>query len=104
LVVLIVEDELLIGAMMAEVISDAGFEVVEAPNADEGLRILEGHPGIRVVLTDIDMPGSMDGLELACAIRHRWPGIEIIVTSGKWRPYADEYAVISWRSHIRLPS
>ena len=89
-VVLIVDDEFLVRTMAAEVMEEAGFDVVEAPNADEGIRILQSRYDIRVVLTDINMPGSMDGLELACAIRHRWPGIEVVVTSGRWRPHADE--------------
>jgi CheY-like chemotaxis protein len=89
-VALVIDDELLARTMAAEVMGAAGFEVMEAPNADEGIRILESRPEISVVLTDIEMPGSMDGLELACAIRHRWPRIEVVVTSGKWTPHADE--------------
>ena len=89
-VVLIVDDEFLVRTMAAEAMEEAGFDVVEAPNADEGFRILQSRCDIRVVLTDINMPGSMDGLELACAIRHRWPCIEVVVTSGRWTPHADE--------------
>jgi DNA-binding NtrC family response regulator len=89
-VVLIVDDEFLIRTMAADVINAAGFEAVEAPNADEAIRILESRPEVSVVLTDIEMPGSMDGVELACAIRRRWPCIEVVVTSGKWTPDADE--------------
>ena len=59
----------------AEMISDAGFNVVEAGNADEAIAILEGRPDIRVVFTDIQMPGSMDGLKLAQFVRGRWPPI-----------------------------
>lgn len=95
--VLIVDDEFLVRTMAAEIMGEAGFEVVEAPNAEEGIRILERHPDIRVVMTDIEMPGSMDGLELARAIRLRWPCIHVIVTSGKWRPHADE---LPDRSHF----
>jgi CheY-like chemotaxis protein len=81
--VLIVEDEPLIRMGAVEIIEDAGFEVIEAPGADEAVRILECRSDIRVVFTDIHMPGSMDGLKLAHAIRHRWPPIRIIVTSGR---------------------
>ncbi len=63
-------------------IADAGFEVIEAADADEAIRILESRTDIRVVFTDIQMPGSMDGLKLAHAVRNRWPPIKIIVTSG----------------------
>lgn len=89
-VALIVDDEFLARTMAADVVAGAGFEVVEAPNADEGMRILQGHPDIRLLVTDIEMPGSMDGLELACAVRQRWPNIDVVVTSGRWRPGLDE--------------
>jgi CheY-like chemotaxis protein len=65
---------------------EAGFEVLEAANADEAIEILESRNDIRVVFTDIHMPGSMDGLKLAHAVRHRWPPIKIIVTSGRQIP------------------
>jgi CheY-like chemotaxis protein len=64
-VVLIVEDEFLIRMASAEAIRDAGFEVLEAANADEAIGILESRRDIRVVFTDIQMPGSMDGAKLA---------------------------------------
>jgi CheY-like chemotaxis protein len=66
----------------AEMIGDAGFNVVEAGNADEAIAILEARPDIRVVFTDIQMPGSMDGLKLAQFVRGRWPPIKIVATSG----------------------
>jgi CheY-like chemotaxis protein len=81
-VVLIVEDELLIRMDAVDMIRAAGFDVVEAENADEAIFILEHRFDISVVFTDIHMPGSMDGLKLAAAIRGRWPPIKIIATSG----------------------
>jgi CheY-like chemotaxis protein len=81
--VLIVEDEPLVRMSAVKIIEDAGFEVVEAASADEAMRILECRSDIRVVFTDIHMPGSMDGLKLAHAVRNRWPPIKIIVTSGR---------------------
>jgi len=80
--VLIVEDEPLVRLGAVETIETAGYEVIEAANADEAIRILESRRDIRVVFTDIHMPGSMDGLKLAHAVRHRWPPIKLIVTSG----------------------
>ena len=68
-----------------EFIEDAGFEVVEAADADAAIAILEAHSDIRIVFTDIDMPGSMDGMKLAAAVRDRWPPIEIIIVSGHRR-------------------
>jgi|1186.fasta_scaffold59978_1 CheY-like chemotaxis protein len=82
--VLIVEDEFLIRTHAAEVIRDAGFEVIEASNADEAIMILETRRDIRVVFTDIRMPGSMDGLKLAHAVRDRWPPVHIVATSGQY--------------------
>jgi len=82
-VILIVEDEFLIRAATADVIRGAGFEVLEAANADDALLILEGRGDIRVVFTDIQMPGSMDGIKLAHAVKHRWPPVRIIATSGR---------------------
>ncbi len=66
-----------------ETLKDAGFNVIEAANADEAISVLEVRDDIRVVVTDIQMPGSMDGLKLAATIRDRWPPIELIVTSGR---------------------
>ena len=82
-VVLIVEDELLLRIDAAEMIQAAGFEVVEAANADQAIEVLEARRDIAVVFTDIQMPGSMDGLKLARAVRGRWPPIKIIATSGR---------------------
>ena len=81
-VVLIVEDELLLRMNAIDMIKSAGFEVVEAANADEAIEILEVRRDITVVFTDIQMPGSMDGLKLARAVRGRWPPIKIVATSG----------------------
>jgi CheY-like chemotaxis protein len=80
--VLIVEDDLLIRLHAAEIIEAAGFDVVEASNADEAIAVLELRPDIAVLFTDIQMPGSMDGLKLAAAVKGRWPPIQIVATSG----------------------
>jgi CheY-like chemotaxis protein len=87
-VVLIVEDEFLLRIAAVDMIADAGFEVLEAGNAAEAIAILEARRDITVVFTDIQMPGSMDGLRLAKAVRGRWPPIKIIATSG--RPHIGE--------------
>jgi CheY-like chemotaxis protein len=81
-VVLIVEDEFLLRMNAIDMIRGAGFEAVEAADADEAIRILETRRDITVVFTDIQMPGSMDGLKLARAVRGRWPPIKIVATSG----------------------
>jgi CheY-like chemotaxis protein len=81
--ILIVEDEPLVRLCATQALEDAGYQVIEAASADEAIAILENRRDIRVIFTDIHMPGSMDGLKLAHAVRHRWPPIKIIVTSGR---------------------
>ena len=81
--VLVVEDEALIRLDIADALEDAGFNVLEAANVDEAVTVLADHPEIRAVFTDIDMPGSMDGLRLAAVVCARWPRTKIIVTSGR---------------------
>ena len=83
-IILIVEDDFFLRVHAAEMIQDAGFNIVEAGNADEAIAILEARPDIHVVFTDIKMPGSMDGLKLARFVRGRWPPIKIVVTSGNF--------------------
>jgi DNA-binding NtrC family response regulator len=87
-VVLIVEDEALQRLDAVSMVEDAGFDAVEAANADEAIRILEKRTDICVLFTDIDMPGTMDGLKLAKAVSERWPPVRLILTSG----------------HVRVPS
>jgi CheY-like chemotaxis protein len=82
-VVLVVEDELLLRVNAAEMITEAGFEVIEAGNADEAIAILEARADIHIVFTDIQMPGSMDGLKLTRFVRGRWPPIKLVATSGQ---------------------
>ena len=84
-VVLIVEDEILVRMDAAGSIEAAGFDVVEAGNADEAIAILQQRTDIHLVFTDIHMPGSMDGLKLAHFVRDRWPPVKIVATSGHAR-------------------
>ena len=88
--VLVVEDDFLNRLHAVNLVEDAGYIAVEASNADEAITILEARKDIRIVFTDIDMPGSMDGLKLAHAIRERWPPIELILTSGHFDIGDDE--------------
>ena len=89
-VVLVVEDEALVRWQAVAMIEEAGFEVIEATGADEAIAILEQQADIRLVFTDIQMPGSIDGLRLAHLVRTRWPPVHVIVTSGEIRPGADD--------------
>ena len=82
LIVLVVEDEMLLRMRVVDMVEDAGYLPVEACDADEALAILESRSDIALLLTDIQMPGSMDGLQLAHAVHQRWPPIKIILASG----------------------
>ena len=82
-VVLVVEDEGLIRANAENFVEAAGYQVLSAANADEAIAILESRNDVRAVFTDIQMPGSIDGLKLARIVRDRWPPVALIVTSGK---------------------
>ena len=88
--VLIVEDEPLVRLVAASIVEDEGFVVREAANAAEAIYFLEKYADISLVFTDVNMPGSMDGLALARHIRARWPRIEVIVTSGLAQVSAEE--------------
>src|SRR5882757_2102982 len=82
-VVLVVEDEMLLRLRAVDMVEDAGFTSVEAVDADEAVAILESRSDIALLFTDIQMPGSMDGLKLAHAVYKRWPPIKIILVSGQ---------------------
>jgi CheY-like chemotaxis protein len=84
-VVLVVEDEMLLRMRAVDMVEDAGYSSVEAADADEAVAILESRSDIALMLTDVQMPGSMDGLKLAHAVRERWPPIKIILVSGQLR-------------------
>ena len=84
-VVLVVEDEMVLRMRAVDIVEDAGFLPVEAVSADEAFDILESRDDISLLFTDIQMPGSMDGLKLAHAVHTRWPHIKIILVSGQIR-------------------
>ena len=82
-IVLVVEDEMILRMRAVDIVEDAGFVPVEATSADEAIEILESRDDISLLFTDIQMPGSMDGLKLAHATHARWPHIKIILVSGQ---------------------
>jgi two-component system, response regulator PdtaR len=89
-VVLIVEDEPLVRMLGADVLEEAGYEVVEAFNGDEALEVLAARPDINVLFTDVNMPGSLDGLDLARVVHARRPDIKLLIASGQVRLSEDE--------------
>lgn len=81
-VILVVEDSALIRLSAVDLVRSAGYEALEARDADEAIRILESRADINLVFTDVQMPGTMDGIKLAHYIRDRWPPVKLIVASG----------------------
>lgn len=90
IVVLVVDDEPLIRMYAVDVLEDAGFTVIEAEDAQDALAALDRHPDIRVLFTDINMPGPFDGLDLARKVHERRSDIQLIIVSGKRRLTQDE--------------
>jgi two-component sensor histidine kinase/FixJ family two-component response regulator len=88
--VLVVEDEMVLRMRAVDIVEDAGFKAIEAVNADEALSILESRSDISLLFSDIQMPGTMDGLKLAHAVHDRWPSIKIILVSGQVRPLDED--------------
>jgi CheY-like chemotaxis protein len=75
--------------LAADLLFDAGFKVFEAADASEALAILRARADVRAVFTDIEIPGDMNGLELASTIRKTWPAVAIVLTSGRVRPHPE---------------
>src|SRR5438045_7943729 len=84
--VLVVEDEMLLRMRAVDIVEDAGFTPLEAVNAEDALALLESRSDIDLLFTDIQMPGTMNGLKLAHAVHERWPSIKIILVSGQVTP------------------
>jgi CheY-like chemotaxis protein len=83
ILVLLVEDEFLVRTLACEGLEDAGFEVVEANDAEEALQILGSRSDVGVLFTDVNMPGALDGMDLAELVHKGWPAIKLVVTSGR---------------------
>lgn len=88
--ILVVEDEPLLRMDLVDNLQDAGFEVLEASNSVEAIEILSQHGEVCLIMTDVDMPGGMDGVKLAAYVRDRWPPLKIIVVSGHRRVSMDD--------------
>lgn len=84
--VMVVEDDVFERMGASSMFSDAGYRVLEAGSADEALQFLESNTDVRLLFTDVSMPGSLSGSDLAHHVAERWPGVGIIMTSGRPRP------------------
>lgn len=89
-VILVVEDDPILRMSNVTLLEDAGFTVIDAADADEAIAALEQRRDIEIVFTDIEMPGTMDGLRLARAIRDRWPPVRLIISSGRFQPTSQD--------------
>ena len=87
---LVVENELLLSVDISDALKDDGYDVITVANADEAIKVLETRNDIHTIFTDIDVPGSMDGLKLAAAVKDRWPPVHIIITTGMSAPRRDQ--------------
>jgi two-component system, response regulator PdtaR len=96
IIILTVEDEALISEFLRTILEDAGHHVVTSSTADEALAILESRDDVQLLITDVTMPGSMDGLMLAKIVRGKWPSVKIFITSGKPRPADDQMPAQSY--------
>jgi len=89
-VVLLVEDEPLVRLVTADILLEANFRVIEAGDAEEALRVLSAEVAVDVLLSDVEMPPGMNGYELVSHVHRTWPGVEIIVSSGREWPREDD--------------
>ena len=85
-VVLVVDDEAVLRFIASDVLEDHGFRVLEAEDAKAALKVLADHPDVKVLFTGVNMPGALDGLDLAREAHVRWPDLKLVVTSGRPRP------------------
>ncbi len=88
--VLLVEDEPLVRLVVADILMEAGFHVIEASGAEEALKVLKASVGVDVLLSDVEMPPGINGYELARQVHQSWPGVEILITSGREWPRGDD--------------
>jgi CheY-like chemotaxis protein len=84
--ILVVEDEALIRIWATDLLEENGFSVLEAKDADAALKLLQSRHDVKLLFTDVQMPGSLNGMELAREVHARWPHILLVITSGRERP------------------
>jgi CheY-like chemotaxis protein len=85
-VVLVVDDEEMLRMHAADLLEEKGFLVVEAENAAAALEVFKTRDDVRLLFTDVQMPGAMDGMDLAREVHQRWPNVLLVITSGQTRP------------------
>jgi two-component system, response regulator PdtaR len=88
--ILIVEDEVLTSEYLEFVLESAGYEVIPAASAEEALAVLEHREDVDLLVTDVNLPGGMNGLQLVLLVKRQWPAINIVVVTGYGNPTGDE--------------
>jgi two-component system, response regulator PdtaR len=88
--ILIVEDEVLTSEYLEFVLESAGYEVIPAASAEEALAVLEQREDVDLLVTDVNLPGGMNGLQLVSLVKRQWPAINIVVVTGYGSPKSDE--------------
>jgi len=99
--ILVVEDELLIRILVCDALREEGYEVIEACNAEEALTIFDAGLAIDLIVSDVRMPGSLDGLDLLGVVRRRFVALPVLLTSGHLEP--DEVPIESATHFLRKP-
>lgn len=89
---LVVEDEILIRLDLADTLRESGYLVHEAADAGEALALMQAVGPISLVITDVRMPGELDGLGLARRIRAQWPGLPVVIASAHWHDDGEQLA------------
>ncbi len=84
--ILVVDDEALLRLIAADVLEDGGYRVLEAADAGSALALLAEHQDVGVLFTDVNMPGDLDGIDLAREVHRRWPHVKLVITSGRVHP------------------
>lgn len=89
-IVLVVDDEALLRVLATDVLEEGGYRVLEAADAASALQVLAQHRDVGVLFTDVNMPGPLDGMDLAREVHRRWPDVKLLITSGRFAPSGDE--------------
>jgi two-component system, response regulator PdtaR len=89
-IIIVAEDDFIMSEYLSGILIEKGYSVIAVANADDAIAMLETRNDVRMLITDINMPGSLNGLNLAATVRDRWPQIKIIITTGRDRPKIEE--------------
>jgi two-component system, response regulator PdtaR len=89
-IIIVAEDDFIVSEYLSGILKEKGYSVIAVANADDAIAMFEHRNDVRMLITDINMPGPMNGLNLAATVRERWPFLKIIITTGRERPKIEE--------------